>query len=114
MSRRSVTKGKAGEREACAVLADALPGLQRTYGQSRGGHEAADIDALGCPYRIEVKVQKNPNPGTAYEQALEDARDADDNRELLVITKADRRPWLVTITATEFVRLRQPHARETS
>lgn len=106
MSRRSVTKGKEFERAMCHALAEVIPGLQRSsYAQARGGWSCADIDSPCSQWRLECKHGKRTNPATAYEQALEDARDANDPRPVLAITRTDRRPVLVTMTLEEFIRL---------
>ena len=67
MSRR---KGKVGEREACAALAEVWPGLKRVYGQARMGSDAPDIDAPGCPVWVEVKRGERINVHQAMNQAL--------------------------------------------
>lgn len=102
---RSRNKGKRGEREACEAIAEAIPGLERQFAQSRCGADAPDIDGPNNPYWIEVKAQRSPNPASAWEQAKECVDDADVDRIPMALTKGDRRPWLVTITAKEFVRL---------
>ena len=101
---RSRNKGKRGEREACEALESIFPGIQRTYGQSRGA-EVPDIDSPNCPYWIEVKNEKSPNPARAWLQAQADADDFDSPKVPIAVTKGTRRPWLVTMHVNEFIRL---------
>lgn len=116
--RASRDKGKRGELEACEVLADVWPGLQRTYHQSRAGSDAPDIDGPGCPAWIEVKRQERINIHEAMEQAAEAASAAwttvpgdlylmklDTKRPPVVIHKRNRGEWLVTVRAKDLRRL---------
>lgn len=86
------------------MLSDAIPDLQRIYGQARRNHQTPDIDSPKCEFFIEVKRQKRPNILGAYKQASEDSSGS---RPVLVLSKADGEPWLVTMDAPTFCRLYQ-------
>lgn len=105
MGSKQRDKGIRGELEAAKVLEPALGPLARTLVQCRTGGEAPDIDGPNCRYAIEIKNQKAPNPGAAWEQARSTADDRGDERVPIAMTKGTRRPWLVTLPADEFVRL---------
>lgn len=99
MGRSQRNKGARGELEACEALAGVWPNLQRGLTQTRGGGDCPDIDGEGVPYWIEVKRGKRaPHPSPAYEQAQR----ATDGRAPLVMSRADRGPWLVTINVETF------------
>lgn len=102
----SCDKGKRGERMAAEALKPLVGTLRRTVGQNRdGGSEAPDIDSPDCPFAIEVKFGKHPNPGTAWEQSVRDAKARRDKRPSVAVTKGDRRPWLVTMELELLIRL---------
>jgi hypothetical protein len=83
-------KGTRGEQ----VVARAL-GVRR--GLQFRGAELPDVDLPG--WWPEVKTRRRPNIGGAFAQAKEEAREG---REPCAITKADRGPWLVTMTLEAF------------
>lgn len=77
MSRRSVRKGKAWERE-CARLLEEATGLRfrRVLTETREGNEG-DVDAPGSPVVVQCKVGARPNPYRALQEAVEAAADTD-------------------------------------
>jgi hypothetical protein len=101
MGASSRRKGKVGELEVAQVLREAIPGLdaKRSYHQARGGEEAPDV-ACGLPLWLEVKRQKRPNIGAAIAQAVKERG----GRPVwaAAFTRADRGPWLVTMTAEDW------------
>lgn len=106
MGRSQRNKGARGELEACEALAGVWPNLQRGLTQTRGGGDCPDIDAPAgeprVPWWVEVKRgARAPHPAPAYEQA----RQASDGRPPLVLTRADRGPWLVTMALADAVPL---------
>ncbi len=73
----SRSKGVRGELEACEALAGIIPGLKRSYHQSRSGDDAPDIDCPGCKWWIEVKRAERVNLVKALGQASGAAHMAD-------------------------------------
>lgn len=97
--RRSRRKGKAFEREIASAMRAAGFGEARRGLQSRGGGEVPDVE--GTPWWVECKVGKSPRVLAAYEQA----REATDGRPVLVVTKWDRGPTLVTMDLSTFLEM---------
>jgi len=98
MARSQREKGKRGEREAAAMLAQAFPAARRNHSQAAG---ARDCDVSGTPFWVEVKVGKAPPIMPAMDQAIRDT----DGRTPIVMSKRDRGEWLVTMRFGDFLRL---------
>lgn len=97
----AITKGKAFERAVAIVMRSIWPGAKRGIGQARAGGEVPDVD--GTPYWVEAKHRKRVSIRKAWDQATE----ATDGRPVLLVTREDRRPTLVTMGIDEFVRLQE-------
>lgn len=94
--KRSRDKGARGEREVIELLAP-LWKLKRKRDQDAIGGE----DLEGGPFTIEVKRQKKPSIYAAMKQAELAAMVT--KKPPMVVTKADREPWLVTVRAVDFI-----------
>ena len=117
--RKSRSKGKRGELEACEALAEVWPGLKRQYGQARMHSSTPDIDGPGCPVFIEVKRQESINVHKAMEQAVAAGEhilkwvkvgETPDGptfapRPRVIVHKRNRGEWLVTVRARDLRRL---------
>lgn len=94
--RRSRTKGASFERWVANRLKPYYPNAKRGIGQARSSSEVSDVE--GTDFWIECKRHKKPSIPAAWKQAEE----ATDGRPLLVVTKADQGPVLVTMSLDEF------------
>ncbi len=83
-------KGHNFERATATALKGLWPESKRGI-QYTGGGEAPDVD--GTPYWVECKCGKRTNIKAAVKQATE----ASDGRPIVVISKNDREPTLVTM-----------------
>ena len=93
-------KGARGEREASTLLKRYYPNAKRGVGQTQAGNNSADVE--GTPWWVEVKRQKTrPNCHKAWEQGAGET----DGRRVLVMSKADRGVWLVTMSFSTFAQL---------
>lgn len=97
--KKSRRKGASFERVAAKLLKPVFPEAKRGLGQARSATEVADVE--GTPFWVEVKRHKRCSIQAAYEQA----QDATDGRPLLIITKDDRGPTLVTMEYDEWLKL---------
>ena len=97
--RRSRTKGASFERFMAHAFQAMGYAAKRGIGQTRSGSEVADVEGTG--YWVECKRRKRCNVQAAYTQACE----ATDGRPVLVVTKDDYGPVLVTMGWDEFARL---------
>ncbi len=99
MGRASRDKGKRGEREVCALLRDLYPDARRGF-QSRQGDDEADVECT--PFWVEVKrVKAQETPRKAMAQAVA----ATDGRVPVVFSRRDNSDWLVTMRASDWVKL---------
>jgi hypothetical protein len=112
MGKASREKGKRGELEACAALADVWPGLERTYHQAHKDSTSPDIDSPTCPVFIEVKRQEKINVHAAMRQAAGKSLDEEGFmgrgfavRPPVVVHRRSRGEWLVTMRAADLARL---------
>lgn len=112
MGKSQRDKGKRIELAACEVLRPLWPDVRRRAMQSRGGNEGADLD--GTPgYHVEVGGGKTVSAAAKWEQANEDMRAFEESvppefrkdTVPIALTKRDRGPWLVTMSAEAFVEL---------
>src|SRR5690606_15391046 len=97
VGRRSRNKGATFEREIAHALQTLWPGAKRGIGQARLGSEVADVE--GTPFWAECKHRKRVSISAAYRQAVE----ATDGRPVLVVTREDRQPILVTMTLADWL-----------
>ena len=102
MGKKSRDKGKRGEREWAAYLSK--HGFPARRGvQYRGGPDSPDIVCDVLPeFHFEVKRTERLMLHSAIEQA---ALDATDGQIPLVAHKKNHQPWLVILTAHDFMRL---------
>ena len=92
-------KGAAFEREVAEAVRVRWPEAKRGLGQARSGREAADVE--GTPYWVQCKHGARPNILAAYEQGCQDT----DGRAVVVVTRRDRGPTLVTVALTDWLAL---------
>lgn len=96
----SRNKGAAGERE----LANELKkyGYECRRGQQFSGANG-DPDVVGLPgIHIECKRVEKLNIDNAMEQSIRDAREAETPA---VFHRKNRKPWLVTLSLEDFIKL---------
>lgn len=99
----SKRKGNAGERELCAILAEA--GAARRNDQRYiGGEGNPDISFQigGSRFHVECKRAEKFNAYAAMDQA---EHDANGHAVPLVAHRKNRRPWLVVLKLDDFLRL---------
>ena len=93
-------KGKVGERELAKKLQEY--GYETRRGQQFCGANG-DADVVGLPgIHIECKRNERLNIFDAMEQAISDAN-ADEIP--VVMHRKNRKPWLVTMTLDDFIRI---------
>lgn len=92
-------KGKRGEYIARDLLRKVWPEAERGAQQSRTGDCMADVE--GTPYWTEVKFQQAPS----IHKALLQAQAATDGRPVLIMSKRNREPMLVTMLAEDWIEL---------
>lgn len=93
-------KGARGERELAAVLKEY--GYETRRGQQYCGANG-DADVVGLPgIHIECKRVEKLNLYDAMSQSEHDARE---DETPTVMHRKDRKPWLVTMTLDEWIRL---------
>lgn len=99
----SKAKGSAGERELCAILAEA-GAAHRNDQRYVGGVDNPDISFQigGSCFHVECKRTEKFNAYAAMEQA---ERDANGHAMPLVAHRRNRRPWLVVLKLNDFVHL---------
>ena len=99
----SKAKGSAGERELCAILAEA-GAAQRNDQRYVGGVDNPDISfQMGANlFHVECKRAEKFNAYAAMDQAQ---RDANGHAVPIVAHRRNRRPWLVVLTLEDFLRL---------
>lgn len=99
----SKRKGSAGERELCAILAQA-GAAHRNDQRYVGGTDNPDISFQmgGKRFHVECKRAEKFNAYAAVDQA---ERDANGHAVPLVAHRRNRRPWLVVLKLEDFLRL---------
>lgn len=105
----SRAKGIRGELQMRDLVREYFPGaheVQRSYGQSRAGDDAPDVE--GTPYWIEVELAKKTDPKAKLAQAM--LASAGDGRLPIAFTRdcSTRRrglPWLATMRADQLLAL---------
>lgn len=101
MGRRSLTKGKRGEREAAAEIRR-LFGTDASRGrQFQGGPDSPDIVTGIDDVHFEVKRAESLQIYSAMDQATEDAQD----RVPVVLHRRNNRPWLAIVPLDDLPRL---------
>ena len=94
MGRRSLDKGKRGEREAAARWSE-LFGIPMRRSQQYCGQSDESDDITGHPgISIEVKRRERFDLESAIEKA---AAEAADGNIPIVLHRKNHRPWLVTL-----------------
>ena len=99
LSRR---KGVAFELGVSRVLRTIWPKSKRGIGQARMAGECPDVD--GTPYWVETKHMKKVCIRAAYEQG----QDASDGRPVVVVSRENRGPILVTMALPDWLHLVKP------
>ena len=99
MARSQRVKGAAFERLVANALKPLYPNAKRGIGQTRSASEVADVE--GTRWWIEAKHRKRISLMAAWSQAAE----ATDGRPLLVVTRQDRGPIIVSMEMSEFIAL---------
>jgi Holliday junction resolvase len=101
MGKRSLTKGKRGEREAAAEIRR-LFGTEATRGrQFCGGPDSPDIVTGLKDVHFEVKRAESLQLYAAMEQAIEDAG----GKVPVVLHRKNNQPWLAIVPLDELFRL---------
>ena len=97
-------KGNAGEREFLALLAEHGIEAHRNEQRYIGGLDNPDISAVvgGIPFHVEVKRTERFRLYEAMEQAR---RDANGHRIPLVAHRQNRKPWVVVMDVSDFMRI---------
>ena len=105
MGRASRTKGTNGEREWAAFCREAGFTEARRGGQLyQRGSEIADV--VGLPYiHQEIKRVEKLNIMRAMEQSIQDAQEAGRGELPIVAHRTNRKPWLVTMLAKDWIRI---------
>lgn len=99
----SKRKGSAGERELCALFQEAgLTEAHRNDQRYVGGKDNPDVALQG--YHVECKRAERFN---AYEAMAQAERDANGHSVPIVAHRRNKRPWLVVMRLTDFIRLEQ-------
>ena len=99
----SKRKGSAGERELCAILAEA--GLAHRNDQRYvGGVDNPDISlqAGATPFHVECKRAERFNAYAAMEQA---EHDANGHAVPVVMHRRNRAPWLCVMKLSDWLKL---------
>lgn len=92
-------KGKGGELEFAELLRSF--GFEARRGQQYSGIEGRDVVCSLPGVHFEVKRVEKLNIGKAMEQAMRDA-----NGDFPVVAhRTNRKPWLVTLKAEDFLRM---------
>ena len=99
MSKMQRNKGKRGEYIARDFLRQIWPEAERGAQQSRRGDVMPDVE--GTSFWPEVKFGQNPS----IHKALLQAEAATDGRPVLIMSKRNREPMLVTMRADDWVEL---------
>ena len=100
MGKTQRERGKRGERELAAILRE--HGYEARRGQQYCGTNG-DADVVGLPgIHIECKRTERVRLYTALAQSNQDARDGE---VPVVISRADRKPWVVTLSLDDFLDL---------
>lgn len=95
MGKRERDKGKRGEREASKALMEALPGVRARRGvQYAGGPDSPDLVTSIPGVHLEVKRTERLSIWAALEQSQ---REAAAGEVPVVMTRANRKPWVVII-----------------
>ena len=94
-------KGIKFEKLVARELRGLYPEARRSYGQSRCGSDAPDVE--GTPFRVECGHGKRMNPAAKYAQAVRDG--AGDLRPPIAICRVDRGPITVTMGLDTFKRM---------
>ena len=99
----SKRKGNAGERELCAILAEA-GAASRNDQTFVGGVDNPDISfsSAGRRFHVECKRTEKFNAYAAMDQAQ---HDANGHAIPIVAHRRNRRPWLVVLTLNDFLKL---------
>lgn len=98
----SKQKGKRGEREVVQLLKKF--GIKARRGQQfKGTKDSPDV-ICNRNWHIEVKFREKLNIYTAHDQAI---KEAPLKKTPLVFHRKIKRPWYVTLTAEDFLRLMQ-------
>ena len=101
--RRSRSKGKRGERLACAAIKEQLPALNpRRSVQFKGTTDSCDVEIPEAPdWFVEVKFVERLNVWEAIERAVVEAG----GKLPILIHKKSRSDWLVTVRLSDLKRL---------
>jgi len=106
MANGSKRKGADGEREWAAFCRDNGFKDARRGGQAMYQRGSELPDCLGLPFiHQEVKRQEHLNIGKAIEQSARDAADEGRGHLPIVAHRTNRRPWLVTMFAKDWIRV---------
>lgn len=98
MSKKQRNKGAAGEREVCHLIADKTGiNVSRQLEQARDG--GGDIKALG----LNIEVKRRMRIGNIYDWMEQSKNACKENEKPVVFCRADRKDWLVVLSADDFL-----------
>lgn len=101
MATNSNQKGKRGEREAAELLRKF--GFEARRGQQyAGGNDSPDVVHSMRGFHVEVKRTERFLLWDAMAQAKADRKPGED---VLILHRANNKPWVVVMDAEEFLRL---------
>ena len=102
--KRSLNKGKRGEREVAKILQTAGFPARRTV--QYNGRPGTAADVVGIPgLHIEVKLVEKESIRAWYRQAQRDAHASPENEMPVIVHRKSREPWLVTMSLEDFIKI---------
>lgn len=104
IGRSSKRKGKIGELEVVNLLKAAGYNAHRSVQYCGATGDAPDVEGLPGIH-IEVKRVERLNLKKAYEQAVNDSKANGNNDFPVIFHRQSREPWMVTLSAEDFLKL---------
>lgn len=114
IGRSSKRKGKIGELEVVNLLKAAGYNTHRSVQYCGATGDAPDVVVEGLPLHIEVKRVERLNLKQAYQQAVHDSKANGNNEIPVVFHRRSRQPWMVMLSADDFLTLIKKGERETN
>lgn len=105
IGRSSKRKGKIGELEVANLLKAAGYNTHRSVQYCGATGDAPDVVVEGLPLHIEVKRVERLNLKQAYQQAVHDSKANGNNEIPVVFHRRSRQPWMVMLSADDFLTL---------
>lgn len=105
IGRSSKRKGKIGELEVANLLKAAGYNTHRSVQYCGATGDAPDVVVEGLPLHIEVKRVERLNLKQAYQQAVHDSKANGKNEIPVIFHRRSRQPWMVMLSANDFLTL---------